>query len=192
MNFGWLAGFFDGEGCIHVQHNHAKRVDRNGVHIRNDYHLQISITQNDRWVLEEIQSVFGGQVYRHAGRRCHRWRVVSLTALPFLMAIQPYVKVKKEQVDLAIKFLETIRTKNLGPVKIEASTIAYRARLADAIKSAKIGSLKTSETAGTPDRTIRNEASKEERSETIMEAPRGEGIVQSPKELGKFDATDTL
>jgi len=189
MNLGWLAGFFDGEGCIYIQHNTARRVDRKGMHLRNSYQLQVTITQNDKEVLQEIQSVFRGQVYRHHGRRCYRWRACSLTALPFLIAIQPYVKIKKDQVDYAIKFLETIREHNLGSQRISDDIVAYRAKLANAIKLAKVGPLKTSETAGTPERTIRSQASQEEGSETIMEAPKGDGIVRHFEESEITDAT---
>jgi hypothetical protein len=52
-----------------------------------------------------------------------------------------------------------------------------------------VSPIKTAETAGNPERAIRNEASQEERSETIMVASleNDDGIVRSCKELQKND-----
>ena len=111
MDNQWLAGFFDGEGCIYLQ------CDKRKLAV---FGLQVSITQNDEPILKEIQSEFGGTVYRHSGRRCYRWRITSAPALSFLKAVQPYVRIKKEQVDLAIEFIKTLRKRNSsGSVPME-------------------------------------------------------------------------
>jgi hypothetical protein len=178
MDKRWLAGFFDGEGCVHLQARFRK--DRKAA----NYSLQVCITQNDKDILDEICREYGGQVYQHSGRVCYRWRICSLRSLRFLNDILPYVRIKKGQVELAIKFCKTIRQENLGSTSLGIEVNAQRVLIRNRLKELNsVGSGKIPETAGTPERAICNEASKEERSETIMGTPRGEGIVRHSKEL---------
>jgi hypothetical protein len=133
MDFRWLAGFFDGEGCVYLQS--MTRVNRRLPR----YCLQISITQNDRFILEEIQKEFGGQVYLHKGRRCYRWRITGMASLPFLQAVCPYVRIKKDQVDLAIEFVASMRKANLGPVSMGDEVNERRFFIHNRLKELKHG-----------------------------------------------------
>ena len=108
----WLAGFFDGEGCVYLQS--MKRVNRQLPR----YALSIHLTQNDKAILDEVQKEFGGTVYQHSGRKCYRWRVVSRNALDFLLAIYPYSILKRDQINLAIEIAKSIRTENIGNVSM--------------------------------------------------------------------------
>ena len=99
----WVAGFFDGEGCVLVSHrdNHTT------------YQLAVSVTQQDPTPLHMIKDRFGGNVTadktatlgyeRKKGRvLVWRWKSSSKVAHDFLQAIQPYVVVKKDQVNRAL------------------------------------------------------------------------------------------
>ena len=88
----WLAGFFDGEGCII------------GVFSkRKGYHLLVSIGQKDERPLLWIKRRFGGWIERgKEGGRVHMWRTSHANARAFLEAIAPYLRVKKERAELAL------------------------------------------------------------------------------------------
>jgi hypothetical protein len=124
-----MAGFFDGEGCIHLQMD--TRQNRKAV-----FSLQVCITQKTRKELDEIMSEFGGQVYQHSGG-CFRWRVTSLTALKFLEAVQPYCHIKKEQVDLAIQFANSLRRVNMGCIPQDDEVRQMRVGIYNRLKELK-------------------------------------------------------
>jgi len=181
----WIAGFFDGEGCITVLVELTKR----GYH-RNRLH--VSLTQKDPTVLYEVKNEFGGNVYpkRKNDNSCYHWIICSLNALPFLLAIQPYAKIKKYQIDLAVRFLETVKHSHICRGKsLDNEIYLRREQIASSIKLAKtISPSKILETAGNPERAICNEAQLKfdwERSETIMGTPKGDGIVRHSEESEK-------
>jgi len=136
MNDQWLAGFFDGEGCITSKsyYSYGKYIKQPRVVI------QITITQKDRTVLDEIQKVYGGAVdTKHDKKRfCHSWRVTGKENMKrFLTAIYPYSIVKKEQILLALQFIETIREDNLGCVALDDSVHLERGLIHNKLKLLK-------------------------------------------------------
>lgn len=92
LSLEYVAGFFDGEGCI-------------SVHRGNGIYLFCSISQNSKEVLEEIQQVIGGKIYEALNRynrttyKIH-WNGLAATAM--LLEILPFLIVKKAQADLAL------------------------------------------------------------------------------------------
>jgi hypothetical protein len=129
MNNAWLAGYFDGEGCIHLQ----KDVRQNK---RAVYMLQVCITQKNPATLYLLEKEFGGQVYQHA-KGCYRWRVVSRAALHFLLAIEPYCIIKADQVRLAIEFAKTLRSDNLGSTPMDDETSLRRSEIYSRLRELK-------------------------------------------------------
>lgn len=109
--FGWkrmkislkyIAGFFDGEGCIVARPKNGKSI-----------HIHISIGQKDSSILRIIQTYFGyGLLNKMAtsktnpNRDIWRYRIVKTElVLDFLKKINPYLIDKKKQSELAIEFL---------------------------------------------------------------------------------------
>ena len=102
---GYIVGFFDAEG---------------NIDITKDYALSVLINQAHKSVLERINKEFkmvsGIQVHSKEGydkRGVHRkgawrWRLYSDDAIPFLKYILPYSIEKHPQVELAIKYQETM------------------------------------------------------------------------------------
>lgn len=130
----WLAGFFDGEGCIsgRTYFCPTKYVKHPRVHI------QISITQKDRTILEAIQKKYGGRIYDKQ-RGCSHIRWLGKDEMKsFLQKISPYVLCKKEQVILALKFIETIREENLGCKRLSEEIHAERQEIYDNLKLLKV------------------------------------------------------
>jgi hypothetical protein len=104
----YLAGLFDGEGSINIFK--AKKGDR----LQPRYFLEISIGNTHQGVLNWVLEKFGGRVthnaeqYTKRNQRTWRWRASATEAYLTLVAMEPYLVVKKEQALLAIEFQEHI------------------------------------------------------------------------------------
>lgn len=103
----YVAGFFDGEGCVSISYDAR----------RNRYHITAAITQNNLGILEEINTFFlnVGHLYEKKLTKQYinrQWELVfcGKQANLFLKAIYPYLQVKKEQALVAFKFCATLRT----------------------------------------------------------------------------------
>jgi hypothetical protein len=103
----WAAGFFDGEGCVLVEMSKEKEC-RHGYRTS----LHTTVTQTSVPCLQLFLERFGGSIVTTenktpSGRRWavqYRWSVRNEKALQFLQAIEPFVVVKKEQVQAALKY----------------------------------------------------------------------------------------
>lgn len=96
VDLAWIAGFFDGEGCIRA------RASKKGAR------LKVTLTQQDRAPLDWIKSEFGGGVYATGNAKtCYRWEVDCGRASAFLRAIRPYLRVKAARADLALSVSAT-------------------------------------------------------------------------------------
>jgi len=105
----WAAGFFDGEGCVLVSER------KSGAHYASSFQLFTTVTQQDPTALYALKSRFGGNVTpdktatkgynRKLGAfLCWRWKASSIEAFRFLQAVEPHVRVKKEQVNIALQW----------------------------------------------------------------------------------------
>ena len=98
MNISWVAGFFDGEGCIscRIKENTASQP-------------RITITQfgeEGYLTLVELQKIVGfGHICR-SGKGYNQWRVTNnLDCVNFCKKIFPYTIRKKNVVGLFLSFL---------------------------------------------------------------------------------------
>ena len=89
----YIAGFFDGEGCITT-----------GVHPGGRTALRVQITQKDVSPLLFIKERFEGG-YIRPERDCWQLGWSGTKALPFLSAIQPYLIAKQGQARLALEWI---------------------------------------------------------------------------------------
>ena len=103
----YVAGLFDGEGCISSQCMWVV-----GKYIKHPrINLQLTITNQDRNCLDFVCEEFGGRVdFKDKNRnRCYSWRLIGKRPMKaFIKAIYPYLIVKKEQAKLALEFIDTI------------------------------------------------------------------------------------
>ena len=91
----YIAGFFDGEGCISLSGNA----------------LSVTLTQKarNRHILDWVQETTGvGSLLVHKASGCVNWRICSQQAVQFLEQIYPYLKIKDEQAKLALEFQSRI------------------------------------------------------------------------------------
>lgn len=104
----YLAGFFDGEGCISLSAGDL-------------YTLHVSVTQVNPAPLREFAAAFGGNVRL---RRWHRpdqrpgyiWNIASQKAMAMLKVLRPYLIVKAEEADIAIAF-QSLRRPGRVPLR---------------------------------------------------------------------------
>ncbi len=102
IQINYLAGFFDGEGCVRI--NKDSRAE-------GSYTLFVSISNSNFSILELYQSMFGGNIIslkteKEHYKKIYQWRVVARKALSFLKMIEFHTIVKKEQIKTAIEFKE--------------------------------------------------------------------------------------
>lgn len=86
----WVAGFFDGEGCVSVTSNR----------------LYTSVVQSKREILDKLAKEYGGAVY--SNRSWFQWRLNGQHCEHFLRDMLPYLFVKKKAVLAALEFIATI------------------------------------------------------------------------------------
>lgn len=117
----YIAGFFDGEGCISSQEYYEKGKYEKYPRIS----IQVSITNTNKEVLDFICGKFGGLITNHGKAKnhyktCYAWKLTGKEKMQrFLETILPYTFVKKEDVQLGLELVETLRSENLGCFPLE-------------------------------------------------------------------------
>jgi len=91
----YLAGLFDGEGCVYISKSR-----------KTQYNLVVSISNNDLHLLKLIHSKLGGAIRleKSKGRRCGEWYSHGDIAINFLKRIHPFSFIKDRQIALALEF----------------------------------------------------------------------------------------
>lgn len=121
----YMAGFFDGEGSITIHQNY--RPSPRGK--SPNHTLQVGIGNIDPRVLTWIHSHFGGS-FTIRRRRSPRHRIVAQwiircsKAALFLEAIRPFIRMKRDQVDVGIAYQHTKSMR--GPKRVMAVDVAWR------------------------------------------------------------------
>lgn len=126
IELSYLAGFFDGEGCVGVKKPSPKR----GQHMP-----YATVSQVRPEVLQRFKSAFGGNIrfaakcgkngiwcWHHAGAK---------GVVPFLREIEPYLLVKRAEAQVVIEaFSVMVRVKKAGtPAEIIDIREAARLRV---------------------------------------------------------------
>ena len=101
LDLAYLAGFFDGDGCVSLSCQKDKTKVR-----KMGYQVQVSLTQNSPCaILDELRTEFGGKVYSN-GKRCNAlsWRCPAKSHVRFLTSILPYLRIKRTAAKIAIEY----------------------------------------------------------------------------------------
>ena len=103
----YVAGIVDGEGWIGISADHRKRNPD-----RPCWRLRVSITNTNEWLMQYLKFAFGGTISIKGGRRtgkpCYDLVLNRGKAAEFLKLILPYLKLKRPQAEIAIRFQESI------------------------------------------------------------------------------------
>lgn len=105
-DLGYIAAMIDGEGSICITKCKKGLVST------------LSISNNDRDMLSWIQSVLGrGHIYKHTKRGNLCFQIArNSDQIALLEVLMPYLKVKRRQAELALKFLRARRKSRRVPV----------------------------------------------------------------------------
>ena len=103
----YIAGLFDGEGHVFITEDMRPNY-KTSLHI-----LRTGVTNTYKPVIEWLFSIYPTTISKRVRHKnhptwkpCYFWEASSKKALYFLKSIYPYLKIKKEQVRLAIEFQE--------------------------------------------------------------------------------------
>ena len=118
----YLAGLIDGEGSIGID-NHG------GIRSPS---IRITLTNTDANMLAELKAIWGGWLSARRKRKLGWKSVADLIwagkpASKVLRAIEPYVKAKRKQCQLALQFNETVSSSYTRGVPLKVQT--YRQEL---------------------------------------------------------------
>ena len=100
----YMAGLFDGEGCVHIARIHTKK--------RNlTYQLVCKISMYSLSTLEIFKTSFGGSIRRETTHEksnkyglLYSWAIWGRNSVSFLEKLIPYLRIKKAEANLAIEF----------------------------------------------------------------------------------------
>ena len=111
VNLAYMAGMFDGEGCIGI--TSVKRKDRP----HKSYRLYCKLGMCNPHIPQLFRFNFGGAL-RHYQKESHRivwdWSVSNDTALEFLQILLPYLRLKRNEAELAFQFRDGMKNSTLG------------------------------------------------------------------------------
>ena len=96
----YLAGFFDGEGCVSIAVSHRSKG-------RLEYCIRVGASQKSTPVLYVFKEKFGGNVCTNRAG-CSNWTLSGFGRVElFLNVIQPYLIVKERAAEIARMFIAT-------------------------------------------------------------------------------------
>jgi hypothetical protein len=124
----WLAGFFDGEGCVSAskdRHGHAN--------------LLVCVSQSEPKILSLIQFAFGGTFSVNTTRGCHGYKVTwsGRMAIPILELIKDFVICKRRQVEAGLELAKLMGTG--GRVEVSNAIHDLREKYAVVIRASNKG-----------------------------------------------------
>jgi hypothetical protein len=96
----YMAGFFDGEGYVGI----LKRKKKTAQSV--SHYVVLSLGQKDGATMDWIVNNFGGRIHRVKFDGSYQWMCSDKKAYEVLKEITPFLKYKKPQAELAIKFYE--------------------------------------------------------------------------------------
>lgn len=93
----YAAGLIDGEGCIGTYWNSVHR----------NFQLRITVEMTEKVGLEHLEGLFGGKWYfkpaKTPRKARHLWMIFNSKAENAIKQLLPYLKVKKEHAETALK-----------------------------------------------------------------------------------------
>lgn len=93
----YIAGFFDGEGHVGIRHQTLSKTSI----------VRVDIGQKRPAVLYWIAEYFPAKIHHDTKTDMYRWQISGSTPVKcFLRLVQPYLRVKLQEVDEALSFLK--------------------------------------------------------------------------------------
>lgn len=112
VDLAYLAGLFDGEGCIHIAQTKGQKHKRG-----KGNELRIFLSSTDEWVCQTFKMAFGGSIWEYANSantQQYSWQLACKKALPFLEILLPYLRLKRPQAEIAVAFQGAKKPRNVN------------------------------------------------------------------------------
>lgn len=133
----YAAGIIDGEGAIVIAKVNKRQ---RGRILPTNYDLRVRVNTTDLVITPWLKTTFGGSTcHAHDGKAHHAisriWTINARAAAAFLRMILPWLKLKRRQAELGLKFHATVR----GPGKYIGDVVrAERAIMYETMKRLKV------------------------------------------------------
>jgi len=140
IELAYIAGLLDGEGCINIYRINTPYIRKVEKRLQPKWVLSVSIYNTHYETIKWLYDNFGGYLQsRHRYKKpeqiengkwkpSYAWKLAANKANDFLKRIVKYLRIKKEQVELAIKFQDNLcqfhRTKKVN--KLSGADIEFR------------------------------------------------------------------
>jgi len=128
-----MAGLFDGEGSIGI--NRIKNYNGTGTPY---YRLMVQVCMTEFYIPKWLHFTFGGSLqirkFPKPRRDIAHWQIANRQAADFLRAILPYLKIKRPQAEVALKFQSDRKqsggamSKNGRPFKTKEEAVVEEAQ----------------------------------------------------------------
>lgn len=137
----YLAGVFDGEGCVTVQHGNPRQSAR-----RVNTRLHLSVGMKCRPIVEQFRARFGGGLgckTEKSGAVIWQWWVCGANAAEALGVFSVLCTEKKEQAALALKLCPLLSAakargkRRRGEQILTSDELAFRASIAHQVTALK-------------------------------------------------------
>ena len=123
----YIAGLFDGEGCVTCKQKPTKRADRGGK-IYNQWYIRCEIAMTNKEVINWIHEVLGfgwsrEKIYKKRPKhykRQWRWSCGYRDALLFAKLMWPYTQVKLHKLEQIIDHYGTYEPNRKNVINLES------------------------------------------------------------------------
>lgn len=107
VELAYMAGIFDGEGCIHIVKRKPDKKNKNSL--SPSYSLRLGINISSKVIPYFFLSVCGGGVHKKERREdfykdTWEWTLCGSPAAELLKNLLPYLKIKRVEAELGIRF----------------------------------------------------------------------------------------
>ncbi len=118
----YMAGIFDGEGCISITRVKGKTVPK--------YYLVCQVHMANEYMINLFRFCFRGSIFNPKKREPHhkqmwQWICTGRIAQVFLETLLPYLRLKRAEAELGIELQKSVSS-HKGSAKITDKQIAVR------------------------------------------------------------------
>ncbi len=117
----YLAGIFDGEGCIVI---HDRKYVRKDGEISIHAYAEVNLANTNEWIVRQFFFAFGVNVYLRKKQILQKqaiwvWQICARSVITPLKTLLPYLKLKHEQARIALDFQLKKNSVNRHPLSKE-------------------------------------------------------------------------
>jgi|SRR5579871_467146 hypothetical protein len=117
VDLAYLAGIVDGEGCISINRQKQKDYKKHPYAYRGTINVHMTSESTIRWIHKTVKlgSVCFKPVHKKNHKNAWTWAVWSKQAALLIVQLLPYLKLKKKQGKLLLKFQNAMNKHSTKP-----------------------------------------------------------------------------